>query len=124
MRAHDRGRQALLVVGGTIGDRRGRKGMFLLGLALFGAGCLADSLVPSTGWLLAARVLQGLGPVLLVPDSLTIIRALFDTNTAARKPSACGPPVPASGWRPGPWSAGSSPRTWAGAGCSGSTCRW
>lgn len=69
---------ALLVVGGTIGDRRGRKGMFLLGLALFGAGSLADSLAPTTGWLLAGRVLQGLGPVLLVPGSLTIIRALFD----------------------------------------------
>jgi MFS transporter, DHA2 family, methylenomycin A resistance protein len=69
---------ALLVVGGTIGDRRGRKGMFLLGLALFGAGSLADSLAPSTGALLAGRVLQGLGPVLMVPGSLTIIRALFD----------------------------------------------
>jgi MFS transporter, DHA2 family, methylenomycin A resistance protein len=69
---------ALLVAGGTIGDRYGRKGMFLLGLALFGAGSLADSLAPSAGWLLAARVLQGLGPVLLVPGSLTIIRALFD----------------------------------------------
>jgi MFS transporter, DHA2 family, methylenomycin A resistance protein len=69
---------ALLVVGGTIGDRWGRKGMFLLGLALFGAGSLADSLAPSTGALLAGRVLQGLGPVLLVPGSLTIIRALFD----------------------------------------------
>ncbi len=69
---------SLLVVGGTIGDRRGRKGMFLLGLVLFGAGSLADSLAPSAGWLLAGRVLQGLGPVLLVPGSLTIIRALFD----------------------------------------------
>ena len=68
---------ALLVAGGTIGDRRGRKGMFLLGLVLFAAGSLADSLAPSTGWLLAGRVLQGLGPVLLVPGSLTIIRALF-----------------------------------------------
>lgn len=69
---------ALLVVGGTAGDRRGRKGMFLLGLALFGAGSLADSLAPSADWLLAGRVLQGLGPVLLVPGSLTIIRVLFD----------------------------------------------
>ncbi len=68
---------ALLVVGGTIGDRRGRKGVFLLGLVLFGAGSLADSLAPSVGWLLAARVLQGLGPVLLVPGSLTIIRVMF-----------------------------------------------
>jgi len=68
---------ALLVVGGTIGDRRGRKGVFLLGLALFAAGSLADSLAPSTGWLLAARVAQGLGPVFLVPGSLTIIRVMF-----------------------------------------------
>jgi DHA2 family methylenomycin A resistance protein-like MFS transporter len=68
---------ALLVVGGTIGDRRGRKGVFLLGLALFGAGWLADSLAPSVGWLIAARVLQGLGPVFLVPGSLTIIRVMF-----------------------------------------------
>jgi DHA2 family methylenomycin A resistance protein-like MFS transporter len=68
---------ALLVVGGTIGDRRGRKGVFMLGLVLFGAGSLADSLAPSTGWLLAARVVQGLGPVFLVPGSLTIIRVMF-----------------------------------------------
>jgi DHA2 family methylenomycin A resistance protein-like MFS transporter len=68
---------ALLVTGGAIGDRRGRKGVFLLGLALFGAGSLADSLAPGTGWLLAARVLQGLGPVFVVPGSLTIIRVMF-----------------------------------------------
>lgn len=68
---------ALLVIGGTIGDRRGRKGVFLLGLALFATGSLADTLAPSAGWLLAARVLQGLGPVLLVPGSLTIIRVMF-----------------------------------------------
>lgn len=68
---------SLLVVGGTIGDRRGRKGVFMLGLVLFGIGSLTDSLAPSTGWLLAARVLQGLGPVFLVPGSLTIIRVMF-----------------------------------------------
>ena len=68
---------AVLAVGGSIGDRRGRKGTFLLGLAAFGAGSLACSLAPSTGWLLAGRVLQGLGPVLLVPGSPTVIRAMF-----------------------------------------------
>jgi DHA2 family methylenomycin A resistance protein-like MFS transporter len=68
---------SLLVVGGTIGDRCGRKGVFMLGLVLFGIGSLADSLAPTTGWLLAARVVQGLGPVLLVPGSLTIIRVMF-----------------------------------------------
>jgi MFS transporter, DHA2 family, methylenomycin A resistance protein len=69
---------SLLVVGGSIGDRRGRKGVFLLGLVAFGVGSLAASFAPSVGWLLAARVLQGLGPVFLVPGSLTIIRALFE----------------------------------------------
>jgi MFS transporter, DHA2 family, methylenomycin A resistance protein len=68
---------ALLVVGGTLGDRYGRKGVFLLGLTLFAAGSLADSLAPDQAWLLAARVLQGLGPVCLVPGSLTIIRVMF-----------------------------------------------
>jgi MFS family permease len=68
---------ALLVVGGTIGDRRGRKGVFMAGLVLFGAGSLADSLAPALGWLLAARVLQGIGPVFVVPGSLTIIRVMF-----------------------------------------------
>ncbi|HEY1625689.1 MAG TPA: MFS transporter [Streptosporangiaceae bacterium] len=66
-----------LVVGGTIGDRRGRKGVFMAGLVLFGAGSLADSLAPALGWLLAARVLQGIGPVFVVPGSLTIIRVMF-----------------------------------------------
>jgi hypothetical protein len=71
---------ALLAAGGTISDRRGRKGVFLLGLVLFGAGSLAGSLAPSVGALLAARALQGLGPVFLVPGSLTIIRAMFDDD--------------------------------------------
>ena len=46
---------------GTAGDRRGRKGMFLLGVALFGLGSLAAGLAPTIGLLMAARVLQGIG---------------------------------------------------------------
>jgi DHA2 family methylenomycin A resistance protein-like MFS transporter len=68
---------SLLVAGGVIGDRRGRKGLFLLGAAAFGLGSLVTGLAPSIGVLLAGRVLQGLGPALLVPGSLTIIRAVF-----------------------------------------------
>ena len=69
---------SLLVAGGVIGDRRGRKGAFLLGVALFGLGALLCGLAPSVGPLLAGRVVQGLGPALLVPGSLTIVRATFD----------------------------------------------
>jgi EmrB/QacA subfamily drug resistance transporter len=68
---------ALLVPGGAAGDRLGRKGLFLAGVATFGAGSLLASLAPSAGLLLAGRAVQGLGPALLIPGSLTIIRAVF-----------------------------------------------
>ena len=68
---------SLLVAGGVLGDRRGRKGLFLLGVAVFGLGSLVTGLAPSIGVVLAGRVVQGLGPALLVPGSLTIIRAVF-----------------------------------------------
>lgn len=68
---------SLLLPGGVAGDRRGRKGTFILGVALFGLGSLAAGLAPSMGLLLAARVVQGTGPALLIPGSLAIIRATF-----------------------------------------------
>jgi DHA2 family methylenomycin A resistance protein-like MFS transporter len=69
---------SLLVPGGVIGDRRGRKGLFMLGVAIFGLGSLIAGLAPSVGLLLIGRVIQGLGPALLVPGSLTIIRTVFE----------------------------------------------
>jgi MFS transporter, DHA2 family, methylenomycin A resistance protein len=69
---------SLLVPGGVIGDRRGRKGLFMLGVAIFGLGSLITGLAPSVGLLLIGRVIQGLGPALLVPGSLTIIRTVFE----------------------------------------------
>lgn len=69
---------SLLVAGGAIGDRRGRKGVFMLGVSLFGAGSLITGLASSVGVLLIGRVLQGLGPALLIPGSLTILRATFE----------------------------------------------
>jgi len=68
---------SLLVPGGVAGDRHGRKGIFILGVAVFGGGSLAAGLAPATGLLLAARVVQGAGPALLIPGSLAIIRATF-----------------------------------------------
>jgi MFS transporter, DHA2 family, methylenomycin A resistance protein len=69
---------SLLVSGGAAGDRLGRKGLFLAGVAAFGTGSLVAGVAPSIGVLLAGRALQGLGPALLIPGSLTIIRALFE----------------------------------------------
>jgi len=106
---------SLLVAGGVIGDRRGRKGLFMLGVAIFGLGSLITGLAPSVGVLLIGRVVQGLGPALLVPGSLTIIRAAFDEprqraaaiglwSTSSGLALAVGPPlggviVGAIGWR-------------------------
>jgi len=69
---------SLLVTCGTVGDRGGRKGLFLAGVAAFGTGSLVAGLAPSVGVLLAGRAMQGVGPALVMPGSLAIIRALFE----------------------------------------------
>jgi MFS transporter, DHA2 family, methylenomycin A resistance protein len=69
---------SLLVTCGTAGDRRGRKGLFLAGVAAFGTGSLVAGLAPSVGVLLVGRALQGVGPALVMPGSLAIVRALFE----------------------------------------------
>ena len=71
---------SLLVAGGVLGDHRGRKGVFLIGVLLFGLGSIVAGAAPTIGILIAGRALQGLGPALLVPGSLTIIRALFPSE--------------------------------------------
>ena len=51
----------LLLTGAALGDRYGRKRMFLIGMAIFTAGSAAAALAPSIGALIAARALQGVG---------------------------------------------------------------
>jgi EmrB/QacA subfamily drug resistance transporter len=64
---------ALLLSGGAAGDRYGRRRVFLSGLAIFTAASLACGLAPSVGWLIAARLVQGVGAAALVPGSLALI---------------------------------------------------
>jgi EmrB/QacA subfamily drug resistance transporter len=68
---------ALLLLGGSLGDRFGRRTMFVAGLVGFTAASLACGLAPSLGLLVAARAVQGVGAALLVPGSLSIIAASF-----------------------------------------------
>ncbi len=68
---------ALLLAGGTVGDRRGHKPVVLTGLAVFGVASLACGLAPGTGALIAARAAQGLGAALLLPGTLAIISRAF-----------------------------------------------
>ncbi|HTX70420.1 MAG TPA: DHA2 family efflux MFS transporter permease subunit [Thermoleophilia bacterium] len=65
----------LLLTGAALGDRFGRKRMFLVGLALFTAGSAAAALAPSIDWLIAARAVQGVGGAVVTPLTLTILSA-------------------------------------------------
>jgi EmrB/QacA subfamily drug resistance transporter len=68
---------ALLLLGGAIGDRYGRRRIFLWGVALFALASAACAASLSLGHLIAARAIQGVGAALLVPQSLSIISASF-----------------------------------------------
>jgi EmrB/QacA subfamily drug resistance transporter len=62
-----------LLLGGRAGDLFGRRKLFLAGISLFTAASLLDGLATSSGFLVAARALQGLGAALVAPSALSII---------------------------------------------------
>jgi len=64
-----------LLMGAALGDRFGRKRMFMIGLAIFTGASAMAALAPSTEWLIAARALQGLGGAIVTPLTLTILSA-------------------------------------------------
>ncbi|BFU47297.1 MFS transporter [Krasilnikovia sp. MM14-A1004] len=68
---------ALVLLGGALGDRYGRRRIFQLGVAWFAASSLLCGLAPTTELLIAARVLQGMGGALLTPGALAILEASF-----------------------------------------------
>jgi EmrB/QacA subfamily drug resistance transporter len=68
---------ALLITGGKLGDLFGRKRIFVVGIAIFTLSSLACGLAPSSGFLIGARAVQGVGAALMNPASLSIITATF-----------------------------------------------
>ena len=73
---------SLLLVGGSVGDRVGRRRTFVAGLVGFAVASLGCGLAPTTGWLVAARAAQGAGAALLVPTSLALVSATFPKGEA------------------------------------------
>jgi EmrB/QacA subfamily drug resistance transporter len=67
----------LLLTGAALGDRLGRKRMFMVGIAVFTAGSAAAALAPTIGFLIAARALQGVGAALVTPLTLTLLAEAF-----------------------------------------------
>ncbi len=68
---------AFLLLGGSLGDRYGRRRVFTVGVVWFSGASALCALAPTIGVLVAARALQGVGGALLVPGSLSIIESAF-----------------------------------------------
>jgi EmrB/QacA subfamily drug resistance transporter len=71
---------ALILVGGSLGDEFGRKKVFMTGIGVFWLGSLACGLAPTADFLIAARVVEGIGGALMIPGSLAIISSCFDVG--------------------------------------------
>ena len=78
---------SLILLGGALGDRYGRRRVFLVGVVWFAVTSLGCGLAQTPGTLVAARVLQGIGGALLTPGSLAIIQSAFPH---ADRPRAIG----------------------------------
>ena len=75
---------ALLLIGGSLGDRYGRRKIFAAGVVLFTVASVWCGLAPNIRQLIVARGLQGIGGALLVPGSLTLISVNFSEEQRGR----------------------------------------
>jgi EmrB/QacA subfamily drug resistance transporter len=67
-----------LLLGGRVADLFGRRRMFFAGTLIFSGASLLSAVAPTSGWLLAARALQGIGGAIISPATLAIIATSFD----------------------------------------------
>ena len=73
----------LLLLGGSLGDRLGRRRIFVVGVVWFTAASLGCAVAPSAGVLIAMRAIQGVGGAMLTPGSLAILQAVFAPDDRA-----------------------------------------
>src|SRR4051794_34362275 len=107
---------SLILLGGALGDRVGRRRVFLIGVVWFAVASVLCGIAPDTTTLIASRVLQGIGGALLTPGSLAIIEAVLRPTdrgraigawsglgsiAAAIGPLVGGAPVEDADWRGG-----------------------
>jgi EmrB/QacA subfamily drug resistance transporter len=74
----------LLLFAGALGDKYGRKRIFLIGVAWFAVASLLCGIAPDAPFLIVARAIQGIGAALLTPGSLAIIEASFQPSDRGR----------------------------------------
>lgn len=75
---------SLLVCGGRLGDRYGRRRLFSIGLAVFIVASTLCALSPSPGFLVAARVIQGTGSALMAPNVLAVVGVTYSGRDRVR----------------------------------------
>lgn len=75
---------AFILLGGSLGDRYGRKRIFIIGVTWFTIASVVCGMAPSINLLILARILQGIGAALLTPGSLAIIQASFEPTDRGR----------------------------------------
>lgn len=80
----------LLVLGGRLGDRFGRRRMFMTGIAVFTVASALCGLAPDSGFLIGARIVQGIGGALMSPNVLAIIGTVYTGTARVRAISAFG----------------------------------
>jgi EmrB/QacA subfamily drug resistance transporter len=71
---------AFLLTGAALGDRLGRRRVFVVGLVVFTASSALAALAPTAGWLVTARAIQGLGGAMVMPLSLTLLADAVDES--------------------------------------------
>jgi EmrB/QacA subfamily drug resistance transporter len=72
------------MTGAALGDRFGRRRMFVAGLGVFSLASAACALAPNVGWLIAARAVQGAGAALVMPLAMTLLSAAYEPEHRAR----------------------------------------
>ena len=75
---------SLILLGGSLGDRLGRKRIFLVGVGWFGAASVLCAIAPTVNLLIAARGFQGVGAALMMPGSLAILSSAIVSDDRAK----------------------------------------
>lgn len=81
---------ALLLSAGSLADRLGRRGVFLIGMSVFTVASLCCALAPGVSWLIAARIIQGFGGALVMGTTVALIAGVYEGEEPPRRQTAIG----------------------------------